>query len=57
MGRGQADGGNDWLLLLYGRNIRGDPQQREAWAGPPVVQEHLALLLTPSMLLLAGGSG
>ena len=33
MGRGQADGGNDWLLLLYGRNIRGDPQQRETTRG------------------------
>lgn len=57
MGSGQADGGNNWLLLLYGRNIKGEPQQRVARAGPPAVQEHLGLLLTPSELLLAGGSG
>ena len=57
MGRGQADGGNDWVLPLHGRDTRGEPQQREAQAGPPVGQEQLGPLLTPSMLLLAGGSG
>ena len=56
-GEGQADGGDDWVLPLHGRDARGEPQQREARAGAPAGQEQLGPLLTPSMLLLAGGSG